>query len=365
MIEIGWEQKVYPAAKIAIVADALEAEGVVREEALRRVDISAAELHSAATRISVNQVIEAYRNAIRLSRDPHFAYHTGLKSRVSLYGMYGFAILSSMNFRQTMHYAVKYHQLATPLVKLRFDEDSARAVWCIDPLPHPFMDARLYRFIVEMQFGVIVSLHRDVMGSTFCPSEIHVAFAPPESQEKYSASFGCRIHFAQAENRLAFDAEWLNGTPHFGNQITYATVLSLCDDLQDELAHRVGVAGKVRESLLATIGRHTSFEDVATRLGIPTRSLRRKLREQGTSFRELADQLKTHVAMKYLRDTEMTVEDIAFALGFSDAANFRHAFHRWTKSSPQDFRRIFAARPAAAEAVARAHVSFPQRASKN
>jgi AraC-like DNA-binding protein len=344
MIEVGWEQKIYPAAKIAVVADALEAEGVTREEALRHVDIPAAELHSATTRVSVNQVIEVYRNAIRLSRDPHFAYLTGLKSHVSLYGMYGFAILSSMNFRQTMHHALRYHQLATPLVKLRFDEDSARAVWSIDPLPHPALDARLYRFIVEMQFGVIVSLHRDTMGSTFCPSEIHVTFAPPESQEQYSESFGYRVHFAQVENRLFFNAAWLNGTPHFGNEITYATVLRLCDDLQDELAHRVGVAGKVRELLLATIGRHTSFEDVATRLGIPTRSLRRKLREQGTSFRELVDQLRTHVAMKYLRDTEMTVEDIAYALGFSDTANFRHAFHRWTDSSPQDFRRIFFSR---------------------
>ncbi len=341
MIEVGWEEKIYPAAKIALVVDALEAEGVAREEALRPAGISVAELYSTTTRVCVNQVVEVYRNAIKLSRDPHFAYRTGLKSHVSLYGMYGFAILSSMNFRQTMRHAVKYHQLATPLVRLRFYEDSARAFWSFDPLPHPALDALLYRFIVETQFGVIVSLHRDIMGSAFCPSEIHVTYASPESLDKYSQSFGCPVHFAQEGNQLFFDAAWLNGTPQFGNEITYSTVLSLCDDLHDELANRVGVAGKVRELLLATIGRNTSFEDVATRLGIPARSLRRKLREQGTSFRELFDQLRTQVAMKYLRDTEMTVEDIAYALGFSDTANFRHAFHRWTSTSPQDFRRIF------------------------
>jgi AraC-like DNA-binding protein len=61
----------------------------------------------------------------------------------------------------------------------------------------------------------------------------------------------------------------------------------------------------------------------------------------------------------------MTVEDIGFALGFSDAANFRHAFHRWTKGSPQDFRRISSGRPAAAEGAACVHLSFPERASKN
>ena len=46
------------------------------------------------------------------------------------------------------------------------------------------------------------------------------------------------------------------------------------------------------------------------------------------------------VAIKYLRDTELTIEEIADALGFSDAANFRHAFRRWTKGAPQEFRRM-------------------------
>ena len=128
MIEIGWEQRIYPAAKIAIVVDALAAEGVPVADALRKTSLSPSELRSPATLVSVNQVIESYRNAIRLSRAPHFAFETGLKTHVSSYGMYGFAILSSMNFRETMHFAVKYHQLATPVVKLQFREEVGRAV---------------------------------------------------------------------------------------------------------------------------------------------------------------------------------------------------------------------------------------------
>ena len=68
-------------------------------------------MSSPTTRISLNQVIEGYRNAAKLSPDPHFSYHTGLRFHLSAYGMYGFAILSSMNYRQTMQFAEKYHQL--------------------------------------------------------------------------------------------------------------------------------------------------------------------------------------------------------------------------------------------------------------
>jgi AraC-like DNA-binding protein len=59
---------------------------------------------------------------------------------------------------------------------------------------------------------------------------------------------------------------------------------------------------------------------------------------QKTSFRQLSDELRTYVALRYLRGTKMTNEDIAFALGFSDAANFRHAFRRWTGKALKDFR---------------------------
>ena len=292
MIQIGWEQTIYPAAKIAIVVDALAAEGVPVGDALRRTSISPDELRSPTTQVSVNQVIESYRNAIRFSRARHFAFETGLKAHVSSYGMYGFAILSSMNFRETMQFAVKYHQLATPVVKLQFREEAARAEWTIDPLPHPAIDARLYQFIVEMQFGVHVSLHRDIMGAAFYPSALQVTFAAPEPEDQYRKALGCPVAFGQPRNRFLYDAAWLNGAPQFGNEITYASVLALCDDLRDRLQNRIGVAGKVRAFLLATLGRHTSLDNVAAHLGTPVRTLRRKLRDEETSFRDLVDQLR-------------------------------------------------------------------------
>jgi AraC-like DNA-binding protein len=86
--------------------------------------------------------------------------------------------------------------------------------------------------------------------------------------------------------------------------------------------------------------RPTSFSDIAGHLNMSARTLRRKLREENTSFRRLADDLRMQMAIKYLRDTDLTVKDIAEVLGFSEAANFRHAFRRWTKAAPHQFRAI-------------------------
>jgi len=205
----------------------------------------------------------------------------------------------------------------------------------------PFLkeiDAALYRFLTEMQFGIHVSLHRDVMGASFAPRQFHLTYEPSDASDTQHPVFDWPVLFGQSENRFVFDPALLDARPDFGNEITYSMVVHLCDQLMDELQLRTGIAGRVREALLVNLARPTSLEAVARHLKMSTRTLRRKLSEESTSFRVLLDDLRVQVAIKYLRDTNLTIEAIAAALGFSDGANFRHAFRRWTGRPPQEFR---------------------------
>ena len=340
MTEAGPNDKVYPVVKLATILDALAAEGVSPADALKGVALSKDAISSPATRVSLNQVIDLYRNADKLSRDPHFALHAGLRMNVSAHGMFGFGILSSTNYRQTTNFAMKYHQLATPLITIQFKEQGGCGIWTFAPLPNERIDTCLYKFVVEMQFGIILSLHRDVMGPSFAAREIHVTYGPPADAERYPDIFGSPVLFGKSENALLFDAAWLDGTPNLGNENTYATVVALCDGLMEEFRLHIGLVGKVRRAVMINLMRPTNFDDIAKSLNMSARSLRRKLREEDTSFRKLVDELRREIAIKYLRDTDLTVEDIAEALGFSDGANFRHAFRRWTKASPHEFRGI-------------------------
>ena len=126
IIIVGPDEKIYPVIKLTTIVDALAAEGFSAAEVLQGVHLAKNALSSSATRVSLNQTTECYRNAARLARDPCFAFHTSLRFHIATYGMYGFAILSSMNFRQTMHFAVKYHLLATPLAHISFEQQDDR-----------------------------------------------------------------------------------------------------------------------------------------------------------------------------------------------------------------------------------------------
>jgi AraC-like DNA-binding protein len=194
-----------------------------------------------------------------------------------------------------------------------------------------------------MQFGIVLSLHRDVMGSSFVAREFQVTYSPSNDASEYPSLFGAPVLFDQPTNRLSFDSSWLDGTPRLGNEITYATVVRLCDAQIEEFQLRRGLVGEVRQILMKNLMRPKGFQDVAQDLNMSARTLRRRLREENSSFRQLVDELRRDMAIRFLRDTDLTVEDMAETLGFSDAANFRQAFRRWTNASPHEFKRRFEA----------------------
>jgi AraC-like DNA-binding protein len=334
----GIREKVYVSTKLAAVFDALVNQGASAEEILRGADIRSEEVHSPKTRISLGQLMTTYQNAIQLSADRHLPYRIGTTIHVSTYGMYGYAMLCCPDFRKAMDFAMSYHALAAPLATIEFREEGGRATWSIEPILHSVADRRLYRFIAELQIGIHISLMRDIMGTAFAPQEVCLSYPPADDFGITEELVGCSVRFAQPANRIVFKSEWLDQSATLGNQTTYPTILAMCDELLEDLNLRVGPAGKIRAILLRDIGNPPTFDAAAKLLDVNARSLRRQLRQQGMSFRGLRDELRAQLALKYLRSTDLANEDIAFALGFSDAANFRRAFHRWTNKSPSEVR---------------------------
>lgn len=335
---VGLSERVYESTKLAALFDVLVEQGCPAGEILRDVNLTVDEVHSPKSRISLAELMKACTNAIRLSRDPHLPYRIGASIHVSAYGMYGFAILCCPDFRKAMAFAELYHALAAPLATIEFTEADGIANWVIEPNTRAATDPQLYRFITEMQIGIHISLMRDIMGPAFTPDQINLAYRQAHDFGLPAEQIGCRPGFASSINRIVFRSAWLDQAANLGNKTTYPAVVALCDDLLNDLKSRIGVAGEIRALLLRELTNPPSLAAIAKRLQVSDRSLRRQLREQGISFRGLLDELRMQVALKYLRTTRLANEDIALALGFSDAANFRRAFRRWTNKSPSEIR---------------------------
>jgi AraC-like DNA-binding protein len=335
---VGLGERVYESTKLAALFDVLVDQGCPAGEILRNVNLTVDEVHSPNSRISLAELMTGCKNAIRLSSDPHLPYRVGTSIHLSAYGMYGFAILCCPDFRKAMAFAELYHALAAPLATIEFTEQDGTASWIIEPNARAATDPQVYRFITEMQIGIHLSLMRDIMGPAFTPDQISLAYPQADDFGLPGDQIGCRPGFASRTNQIIFRSAWLDQSANLGNKTTYPAVVALCDDLLDDLKSRIGVAGEIRALLLRDITNPPTLAAVAKLLEMSDRSLRRQLREQGISFRGLLDELRMQIALRYLRTTRLANEDIALALGFSDAANFRRAFRRWTNKSPSEIR---------------------------
>jgi AraC-like DNA-binding protein len=335
---VGLSERIYESTKLAALFDMLVDQGCPADEILKNVNLTVDDVHSPKARISLAELMTAAKNAIRLSRDLHLPYRVGTSIHISAYGMYGFAILCCPDFRKAMAFAELYHALAAPLATIEFTEKEGIASWVIEPDARAAADPQVYRFIAEMQIGIHISLMRDIMGAAFAPDRIKLAYPEAHDFGLPTDQIGCRLSFATGTNQIIFRSAWLNQPANLGNKTTYPAIVAICDDLLNELKSRIGIAGEIRSLLLRDITNPPSLSAITKLLEVSDRSLRRQLREQGISFRGLLDELRMQIALKYLRTTRLANEDIALALGFSDATNFRRAFRRWTNKSPSEVR---------------------------
>lgn len=240
--------------------------------------------------------------------------------------------------RSMLQFAVERQGLAASLTRIWARQCRDEVEIGMDPFSHVRIDARLYRFLVESDVGIIQRGWRDLTGADFTPRRLCVTYPACASTREIAALLGAEVLFAQPANTFVFDAAWLDSRPQFGNLIAHESVREACTSLSAQLKEQSGLAGRVGESLVTNYGHARGIEGMAAMLGMSARAMRRMLRAEGTSYREIHDDVRAQVAMKYLRDTTQPVESIAATVGFNDAANFRRAFRRWIGKSPVEYR---------------------------
>jgi len=127
--------------------------------------------------------------------------------------------------------------------------------------------------------------------------------------------------------------------PRLANAFTVAALQTACEGLLAEIADSPGFAGKVYQALRLLPDPGAGMKAVASTFKMTERTLRRRLAGEGTSFSSIADQVRHAMATQHLQRPGASVEQIALITGFSDSANFRRAFLRWTGMTPAQFRR--------------------------
>lgn len=335
------EEKRYTPNKILALVDSAVEFNLGAEQILSGTGLSPEELLIPGTLTSSRQFLTAVENAFRLGAPSCLSTSTAEKIHLSSYGMYGFAMLCAETLGKANLFAVKYQQLADPALEMRlvFGDDTMSWVYQAYEKRGPVeLSEKVYRFLIEFRLVVHATLAKEGVGNWCVPARACFSWPAPSHADQLSKLLQCPLEFGYEENRLDYPIAWKDHPSPLANKITATQLSEQCANLLETFDWQQGFSTRVYHELTQNRGRFPALNDVAKNLCISSRTLHRRLSDEGTSYSKLLAEVRRSLALDYLKSTVLTVDDIAELLSFSDATAFRHAFKQWTGTSPNRYR---------------------------
>ncbi len=331
----------FPPSRLLLACRLMSEFGLSPELALQGTGLRAEDLERPDLRTSPAQFTKALCNLARYHPRPDAGLMLGFRVRASTYGMFGYAVLCAPTFRAALDTGVRFQELAGGLGNIAWhvegDEAILRPAGDDDLRTHGF-EPEAITLARDYHVSSLMKVMRDAMGPGFRPARTLLTGPPPVHADAIARAFECPIEFDRPCDEIRYSASQLDATPLFANPIAAAEVSETCAGLLDRLRWDAGTTRRVYHELTNRPGTFPDIEQVAAALHMTSRTLRRKLEAEGTSYRRLLDEVRHALAVDYLKSS-MTVEAISDALGFTDAPSFRRAFRRWTGKSPSETRR--------------------------
>lgn len=287
--------------------------------------------------VEAQQELRLIRNLVAaLGHLPGIGIDAGLRYRVTTYGIWGFALLSCATLRHAVAMAVRYVDLSYPFPRIHTEVQGDSIVSTLDDRNVP-EDVRT--FIVDRGCASMASITRDLVQTNLPVTSVSLRMAEPSDVRPYEALFGMTPKFGAAENRIVKDASGYLDRPLPGASEDVARQCEAqCQAILAQRRARDGLAGRLRDRLVARPGHLPDMETLADELHMTSRTLRRRLAEEGTTFRQLQEEVRETLADELLA-TGLTLEQVAEALGYGEVSNFIRACRRWKGATPHQYRR--------------------------
>ena len=269
---------------------------------------------------------------------PHFGVLVGEQVVLSHLGLVGVLLRCSSNVREALGHLVRYQGFLTQMRVLGTEEGSYSTQFRYrEPLAAAGCDQ-----VGDAILAGLCALMRSLCGADWAPIQAHFAHPEPTELEPFRKHFRCPLVFSENEYVLSFPSRYLskplaNVEPGLMNVIQNHVE----DGLFSPQACFVSqVYASIETSLRA--GKSGSAT-VAALMGVPVRTLSRRLDRLGRSFQKMLDEVRYRSASRMLEDPRLKVDQVAEFLGYQDSASFARAFRRWSGKTPTEWRAVLAA----------------------
>lgn len=320
----------------ASLTDFAVSRGMSRSDALAGSGITESDLHDPDVEINRVQEYPIIRNILANSgNEPGLGLMAGMAIHVPMLGSIGVALSTCATAREMIEMWARYASLSFVYLGYTVEEVGSQVWLTLDPTSVP---EELRRFAIERELAALRSVQRDILNWDLPVQRLEVIFEWNPVYEAVGLLLSIPdITFDMPATKLVFEAADLERALPQANSVLCRQHEQICDEILQHRHKRTGLSGRVRELLV----RHRGLADqdeIAAELNISARSLRRRLAEEGTTFRELTLETTGTLAEELL-SKGCTVDAVAHRLGYASISAFTAAFRTWSGQTPGQFAR--------------------------
>jgi AraC-like DNA-binding protein len=315
--------------------------GVPAADVLAGTSVTPADLQDPEGDLSTADEITMARNLLHRAQEPA-GVGVAVGSRINLtnLGMFGFAAMACGTLRELISVGLRFFSLSTLHVSILLSEGPAD---CEIVLDAGHLPADVRRFFVERDIAGVVATVPAFVHPVLARYVDRISFelaADEEYLRPLLDSVAIRdVEFDSERTVIRAPREMLDEPLPQADPHTLAVCVAECERILERRQRRHGLSARVRSELLSAPGEMPSLEAVAASLHVHPRTLRRRLAEEGTSFRGITNDVRATLATELLSQVGLTVEQVARRLGYAETAAFNHAFSRWFGVAPNEYRR--------------------------
>jgi|TARA_R110000772_G_scaffold110729_3_gene214342 AraC-like DNA-binding protein len=290
------------------------------------------------TLLTSRQQIQILHNALEMTDKELFGLYLGQILTPTTHGAMGFMASSSPNLLVALKAFKTY--LPTRIDFLKIKLTRSKCYWECSWLFDAELNEDMHRILSEVLASVILQFAEFIVGDLVKQIRICFSHSVPSYYQRYSEFLPGLIEFAANELVIKIPTDLCKIENASGNHENYSLALRQCQSMLDQLPTKtISHIHQLKKIILTYPVGDISEETAASMLFISKRTLSRKLKQEGSSFRKIRDELLSQQACSYLENSEMSVDAIAAILNYHDSSNFRRAFKRWFQLTPDQFRR--------------------------
>lgn len=285
--------------------------------------------------VSEDQFNAFVSEAVVQSRTPAFGLEMGQRFTVASFGLLGRALMSCQDLRSAMVLLERYSTIALPLVRCVYREEKKHLVLEFTMLSqYPALN----QIILEAMFSSGRGVFSLLTGVEVEVERMTFTYGEPLYKDKYTHRMANSFEFVSQRNQIYIPRKFAE-IPFINANLTDAKfTLEACEAELIKSHQTLRLSEKVIDLLRFYLDTNPSSKDLASRLNLTERTMRRRLADEGVTTRELLQAVREEAALYYLGQTDLQITQIALKLGYQEISNFRSAFKKWRGVSPREWR---------------------------